>query len=166
MMPTKEQERKALEKIQKILAELGGDPETSYVVRAFEGCAADAESNIENDFGDSWKQRAESRQKDAEEFKRAAEYYAAEAEKAQKEAETLREKVLTTAEAGEIKAMLNSVRMNAAATADEAAERIVKNADDPCSNEFKEAVRDNRAGKKRAEDCERLIQRLLETMSA
>lgn len=165
MMPTKEQERKALEKIKKIMEELGGNPENSYVVRAFEGCVADAESNIENDFGDSWKQRAESREKEAEDYKRAGEYYAAEAEKYQKEAETLKKKVLTTAEAGEIKAMLNSMRTNAAMAADEAAERIVESAENPGGAEFKQAVNDNRAAKKRLADFERLIQRLLETMS-
>ena len=51
-MTTKEQERKALEKIKKIVAELGQD---SYVGTAFDGCFELAESNIENDFADSAK---------------------------------------------------------------------------------------------------------------
>lgn len=53
---TKEQERKAVEKIRKIISELG---EGSYVGTALEGCLEDAESNIENDFGDSMKRRWE-----------------------------------------------------------------------------------------------------------
>lgn len=53
-MTTKEQERKALEKIKKIVAELGPD---SYVGTAFEGCFEDAETNIENDFAFSMAQR-------------------------------------------------------------------------------------------------------------
>lgn len=162
-MTTKEQERKALDKIRKIVEELGSD---SYIAMAFEGCFEIAEENIESDFGCSMKQRADRAQQDADEFKRAGEYYAAEAEKAQKEVETLKKKVLTTAEAGEIKALLNSERMRAAATADETAATIVESAENPGGAEFRQAVKDNRAAKKREADCERLIQRLLETMSA
>ena len=55
-MTTKEQERKALEKIRKIVEELGED---SYVGTAFEGCFEIAEDNIENDFACSMKQRWE-----------------------------------------------------------------------------------------------------------
>lgn len=161
-MTTKEQERKALEKIRKIVEELG---ENSYVGMAFEGCFEIAEENIESDFGCSMKQRAETAEKQAEEFKRAGEYYAAEAEKYQKEAEELRSKVLTTAEAGEIKAILNNVRTRAEQTAQAAAEEIVEYAEKPNGREFQQAVQNNRAAKKRESDCERLIKRLLETMS-
>ena len=56
-MTTKEQERKALEKIKKIVEELG---ENSYIGMAFEGCFEIAEANIVNDFACSMKQRAES----------------------------------------------------------------------------------------------------------
>lgn len=52
-MTTKEQERKALAKIRKIVEELG---ENSYVGTAFEGCFEKAEENIEYDFGCSLKQ--------------------------------------------------------------------------------------------------------------
>lgn len=55
-MTTKDQERKALEKIRKIVEELG---ENSYIGTAFEGCFEIAEENIENDFACSMKQRAE-----------------------------------------------------------------------------------------------------------
>ena len=55
-MTTKEQERKALEQIRKIVAGLGED---SYIGTAFEGCFEIAESNIENDFGESMLDRAE-----------------------------------------------------------------------------------------------------------
>lgn len=61
-MTTKDQERKALEQIRKIVAGLG---EISYIGTAFEGCFEIAEENIENDFGCSMKQRAESAEKDA-----------------------------------------------------------------------------------------------------
>lgn len=52
MTTTKAQERKALEQIRKIVAELGED---SYVGTAFEGCFEIAEDNIQNDFANSMK---------------------------------------------------------------------------------------------------------------
>lgn len=61
-MATKEQERKALEQIKKIVESLG---ENSYVATAFEGCFEVAADNIENDFACSMKQRAESAEKKA-----------------------------------------------------------------------------------------------------
>lgn len=59
-MTTKEQERKALEQIRKIVEGLG---EGSYIGTAFEGCFEDAEENIENDFGLSMKNRWENAEK-------------------------------------------------------------------------------------------------------
>lgn len=58
MTVTKEQERKALDKICKIIAELGDD---SYVATAFEGCFEVAEQNIDNDWAYSFKQQVESK---------------------------------------------------------------------------------------------------------
>lgn len=51
-MATKEQERKALARIRKIVAELGED---SYLATAFDGAWEIAEENIENDFANSTK---------------------------------------------------------------------------------------------------------------
>ncbi len=62
MITTKEQERKALAQIKDILAGLG---EGSYVGTAFEGCCEIAESNIENDWACSMKDRAEAAEKNA-----------------------------------------------------------------------------------------------------
>ena len=56
-MTTKDQEREALRQIQDILSQLEPD---SYLNTAFDGCLADAEDNIDNDFMMSWKQRAAS----------------------------------------------------------------------------------------------------------
>ena len=55
-MSTKEQERKALEQIRKIVEDLGPD---SYIATAFDGCFEIAAENIENDFACSMKQRVE-----------------------------------------------------------------------------------------------------------
>lgn len=62
-MATKEQERKALEQIKKILSNLGED---SYISMAFEGCIEDAQTNIDNDWGCSMKQRYEQALRDNE----------------------------------------------------------------------------------------------------
>ncbi len=56
-MTTKDQERKALEQIRKIVESLGDD---SYIGTAFDGCFEIAEENINNDFACSMKERAES----------------------------------------------------------------------------------------------------------
>lgn len=53
---TKDDERKALAKIKKIIENLGAD---SYLSYAFEGCFEIAESNIENDWACSMKQRSD-----------------------------------------------------------------------------------------------------------
>lgn len=65
-MTTKEQERKALEQIRKIVESLGND---SYVGTAFAGCFEDAEENIENDFAMSMKDRYEAAEKKINEYK-------------------------------------------------------------------------------------------------
>lgn len=61
-MITKDDERKALDKIRKIVEGLGED---SYVATAFEGCFGIAEDNINNDMACSMKQRYEMADRDA-----------------------------------------------------------------------------------------------------
>lgn len=61
-MVTKNDERKALEKIKKIVEELGDD---SYIAVAFEGCFDIAEDNINNDMACSMKQRYDMADKEA-----------------------------------------------------------------------------------------------------
>ena len=65
-MTTKEQERKALAQIRKIVEGLGSN---SYVGTAFEGCFEIAEENIEYDFGCSMKQEIESYEKQIRQYK-------------------------------------------------------------------------------------------------
>lgn len=67
MSATKDQERKALDQIRKIVAGLGED---SYIGMAFEGCFEIAEENINNDFACSMKQRAESAEAKADKLKK------------------------------------------------------------------------------------------------
>lgn len=83
-MTTKDQERKALAQIRKIVEGLG---EESYIGIAFEGCFEIAEENIENDFACSMKQRAEKAEKDKEYFHGIANTEAAEIARLEKRAE-------------------------------------------------------------------------------
>ena len=69
-MTTKEQERKALAQIQKIVDGLG---ENSYVAAAFEGCFEIAADNIENDFACNLLQRIEAAEREAGRLKQEVE---------------------------------------------------------------------------------------------
>lgn len=83
-MTTKEMERKALDKIRKIIEELGED---SYIGMAFDGCLDHAKFNIENDWGCSWHQTAEALDKELTEAKQEAENWKSELNDAYKELE-------------------------------------------------------------------------------
>ncbi len=65
MIATKDQERKAIEEIRKIVENLG---ENSYVGAAMEGVLELAEDNIENDFVQSMKESVETAEKRAHEL--------------------------------------------------------------------------------------------------
>ena len=69
-MTTKEQERKALEQIRKIVAGLG---EESYVGKAFDGCFEMAEKNIDDDFWNSMKDQRDLNEAEAEKWMGIAE---------------------------------------------------------------------------------------------
>lgn len=156
-MTTKEQERKALAQIRKIVEGLGQD---SYIGTAFEGCFEIAEENIENDFACSMKQRAESAERMlATASSELRDLKASVAELTEK-CSSLESKAISPADACAIAVIMNEVRKKAAELADDAAERIVDTAEKPDSAEFRQAVEDHRASKKRAEDCGRLIQLL------
>lgn len=161
MATTKEQEIKALEKIKKIVADLGED---SYIGMAFDGCFEVAEENIENDFACSIKQRAEHAEMEAGKYKKMYEDTAADFEAAEATIAGLEQKVLTLEEAGAIKAILIDSKTEAIRRTEESARRIVEFADNPDIAEFKQAVQDNRHNKQLAEESEKLIQRILDTM--
>lgn len=77
-MTTKAEEYKALEQIKKIVSALGAD---SYIAIAFEGCFEVAESNIDNDFACSMKQRAESAERQNKELSKTVTEQRAEIER-------------------------------------------------------------------------------------
>ena len=153
MAATKEQERKALEKIKKIVTDLGED---SYISMAFEGCFEIAEGNIENDFGCSMKQRAESSAAEAAKYKEMYESAVKDYEAEKRTVEELEQKVLTLEEAGAIKAILIDSKTEAIRRTEESARKIVEFADNPDSAEFKQAVQDNRHNKQLVEESENL----------
>lgn len=90
MMATKEQERTALKKIQKIIDGLGED---SYIGTALEGCLEVAEENIEYDAAFSMQDRLESARQEADEAKAEIEKCRAEIERLKKKVESLSEQL-------------------------------------------------------------------------
>lgn len=139
-MPTKEQEKQALAKIEKILASLGNNPETSYVCRAFAGCVEDARTNIDFDFGNSQKDRADDLEKKLNEAKQ-------EAKEAREAMETMKSNAEREAEKRidkeDLRIMYSALVLQIDAereAIDEAAAEIVKNAEQTGSNDFISAV--------------------------
>ncbi len=159
---TKDQERKAVEKIRKIIDELGVD---SYVGTALEGCLDDAESNIDNDFGDSMKRRWEYAEEQLKKARKEiavlkdkldnsekdyeAAHAAAHEIAEQKDAEiaALRQQVLTPDDITDIAQLLSTKVLDLGMEVSNAAERIVEAATDPESVAFQNAVKDHRAAK-------------------
>lgn len=160
-MATKDQERKALDRIRKIVQELG---EGSYIGMAFEGCFEVAEENIENDFACSMKQRAEKAESELEKATESIKALETGLELAKAETERLKTKTLTKAEAEKIQGYLINAERTAKVTAQNSAEKIVEFAENPDSNDFRQAVQDNRISRKKAEICHGLIQRMYEVM--
>ncbi len=159
MITTKEQERKALAQIRKIIEDLG---EGSYIGIAFEGCFEIAEENIENDFGCSMKQRAESAEKKVATLELDNRDLRNAIKQVKQDCANAESSILTTEESDTIIGILSQVRIESAEFAGKAAQRIVELAETPGSEEFRMAVRDNRDGKKRMETCEKLVKRLAE----
>lgn len=85
MSATKDQERTALEKIWQIVTGLGPD---SYIGMAFTGVWEIAEENIDNDFGQSARERWELAREEAEKQKVRADEAEQRAEKAERNAKT------------------------------------------------------------------------------
>lgn len=156
-MTTKEQERKALAQIRKIVEGLGSD---SYVATALEGCFEIAESNIENDWACSMKQRAESAEKkvstlelDNKDLRLVIKKTKEEASKKQTELEEkivdLGSRVLDGDDLTDCRLMVDNEAYEAEKEMKAAALEIVTFADDPASTNFQEAVRTHRNAQSR-----------------
>lgn len=155
-MTTKEQERKALARIKKIIDEVSeGNPTNSYIGMAFEGCIEDAEQNIENDWGLSWKQRAEAAEARVRQLEGNVDTLNArikgmegDLQFAQKYAEKLESHHLNEDDLMDYKNMLRREIERSTAIMNQAAQTIVDNADNPLDVAFVEAVSTHRDAKK------------------
>ena len=121
------------------------DPQ-SYLATAFQGCFEDAEQNIENDFGDSMKGRAESAERKAEslesqvkELQEKLRQEIAERQRARDEAQEFIKKLEAMVLSPDDLEDLRQLASDRATEADElvgkAAAEIVKYADDPTTPE-------------------------------
>lgn len=156
-MTTKEQERKALAQIRKIVEGLGTD---SYVATAFDGCFEVAETNIENDWACSMKQRAESAEKKVStlelnnrDLRLAIKKAKEEASKKQTEIEKklidLGSRALTADDLTDCRQLVDNEAYEAEREMKAAALEIVTFADDPTSTNFQDAVRNHRNAQSR-----------------
>ncbi len=173
-MTTKEQERKALAQIKKIIDSLG---ENSYVATAFEGCFEVATQNIENDFACSMMQRAESAEKKAAELTSENRELKATIQKIKDETSAtftiLQEKIksLEALNIGpdyicDLEDLVNEQIYTAETKAAEAAETIVTWSDNPASNAFKTAVSLHRSMKQRKGHFENIKANILKAKKA
>lgn len=162
---TKDQERETLEKIKAMVAELGPQ---SYLATAFEGCFADAESNIENDFGDSMQRRWENSMEELSAAKEEINRLKAEIAAAQKKEETLQgqfdfasqhikkleRQQLPEQLRRDLWVMVTDEAEASRARMAEAADKMAVGADNPGCVLFKDSVARYRAEKSRAEAME------------
>lgn len=163
-MTTKEQERKALERIRKIIADLGED---SYIGTALDGALELAEENIDCDAAFSSRYYREELPKVESKLK-TAEYRISELEKeiaAQKEQfkqryEDESRKVLTADDMDAVKTLVVICIADFKTDADNAAERIVSEAENPKSVNFQNAVTEHRCALEGVKRYEELLERL------
>lgn len=167
-MVTKEQERKALNQIKKIVDSLGED---SYIAMAFEGCFEDAETNIENDWACSWKQRAEQNDKYATQWEKECSERAKEkedllkkVEELQEEVKKLNKKIFFEDELNDFYILAEEELFDTESHIDKDAQDIVKFAEDPNSDEFIFAVNSHRQYMRRAKHLTQLLERISSVM--
>lgn len=173
-MTTKEQERKALARIKKIIDEVSeGNPTNSYIGMAFEGCIEDAEQNIENDWGLSWKQRAEAaeahvRQLEGNVYTLNARIKGMESDLqfAQKYAEKLEDQRLSEDDLIDIENMLKEEIFTKTQTMEQAAKMIIEFADAPTDIAFTNAVQNHRNAKRDIEYMQGILSRVEATYKA
>lgn len=167
-MTTKDQERKALEAIKKILAGLDED---GYVRTAMQGVIEDAEDNIENDWAmsryDAWQsaeQKFEAANAELKDEKIKSARLLLEKDKEiaslKSDIETLKTNVLTTEELGDIGRVASAYRYDCEDEERAQANAIVANADEPNSRAFKDAVVAHRLAQTYKAACDRVLDTL------
>lgn len=141
---TKQQERDTLAAIKKMVEELGPQ---SYLATAFDGCFEDAENNIENDFGDSYKRRCKSLEakldaarQEVEELKAHERSMKETIDRLQRENEEAEARQVTETDLVHLIRLAEEDLAAAEQRRDAAAQDIVTYADDPASDQFRQAV--------------------------
>lgn len=171
---TKQQERDALAAIKKMVEELGPQ---SYLATAFEGCFEDAEANIENDFGDSYKRRCESLERKLDEADETIEQMkndikllssALENERALTKSlyQRIEQETVSTTDLAHLAKLAEKDLAEAEQRRDEAAQKIVAYADNPTSEEFRQAVADHRNAQASVEAKKERLARLVTIKNA
>ena len=155
MIATKDEERKALARIKKIVEGLG---ENSYIATAFEGCFEKAEENIDYDMACSWKSVAESESKRADELKEKlgkANFAKASLEQTitllqnrvailEENIKAANNRLLSADTQSDIKCLVKDKISELTDELETAAKEIVEYADEPNSDKFSQAVRNHR----------------------
>lgn len=162
---SKRNERETLKAIRQLVTDLGPQ---SYLATAFEGCFEIAEQNIEYDFGDSLKGRLESAERKVKELEgelRKAQQGIDELIQKDDERkaalERMSAKSLSEDDLGDIRQLLDDRATEADERAERAAAEIVKYAEDPTSEEFREAVKMHRNYAQDAEYIRGLLGRVV-----
>lgn len=161
---SKQQERDAVAKIRAILETLGP---MSYTAMALEGCLEIADQNIENDFGDSMRQRYErenvaltAAKEEIKELNAHIRIIEKTIEDRDAEIEALKKKILDGDDLHDCITLAEKMADEHRKQMQEAAEEIVKFADNPGSGEFQRAVKDHRNAKDDIAYANALIARL------
>lgn len=141
MITSKAEERKALSQIKKIVDGLG---ENSYIAAAFDGCFEIAEDNIGNDFCCSMKQRLETEREEADHFRKLTGRLTDELENAKEENEILHKRVVSTTDLAYLSRLADKDLAECKKRQSEAAEKIIKFADNPSGEDFRKAVAEHR----------------------
>ena len=154
---TKEQERAALKKIRKIVADLG---EGSYLSYAFDGCFDIAEQNIENDFSISMlaaRNEALEREEKAEKRVKIA---TEKVDELRSQILHMQKHTLTLPDLETCHAVVRRSGTDAWDTMMSLAEKVVELAEQPESVAFKDAVAAHRRQKKLVEAYDELTGRI------
>lgn len=141
MAATKEQERNALKRIRKIIAELG---EESYLGYAFEGCFEIAEQNIDNDWAISPREQRESILAREADLRLQIDGLLSDNEELTAANAALRKQIIPVNILDALRTVINDHGRDTEAEMNDEAQFIVDHADDPSSTAFRDAVHKHR----------------------
>ncbi|MDE7244136.1 MAG: hypothetical protein K2O18_09195 [Oscillospiraceae bacterium] len=165
---TKQQERDTLAAIRKMVEELGPQ---SYLATAFEGCFEDADTNIDNDFADSYKRRyddtlekLERAKQEIGELEMHKRLMQQTIDRLQRENEALEQQAeqqtISADDLSDVIRLVVEKKFELDTEVKNAAERIVEAAGEPESAAFKSAVNDHRAAKRDLDYYSAILERL------